>query len=132
MQNGFVKLGFLACHLSQNVFGARISWINLNLFLKFFSCALYGFGFGLRPGKEQSPQQIMQTRRIRLFRDHFFILALGLVPFTLHLESFGIELVSRKRLGRSAAKVLRGAGGKVGVRVDNDEESFGILGELMA
>jgi len=40
--------------------------------------------------------------------------------------------VSRKRLRGAAAKVLRGTGGKVGVRVDKYEENFGIVGELMA
>ena len=66
------------------------------------------------------------------FFDHLFVLALCFVPFPLHFEGFGVELVRRKGLGGIAAEVLRGAGRKIGVRVDKNEENFGILGELMA
>src|SRR3984957_194608 len=132
MRDGLFQLRFLSRHLAQNVFGARISRINLKLFLEFFFCVLYSSGIRLRLRKQQSPQQVVQARSFGVFRDHVFVFALCLVPFALHFQRLSVEFVGWNGIGRRAAQVLGGSSRKIRISVDQNKQNLGILGELMA
>src|SRR5216683_7925283 len=72
----------------------------------------------------------MYTRRARVLLQNCLVLLLGLIPLSLHLESFRIQFVCLGRIGSASRQFLRGSSGEIRVGVDREIEHLRIVREV--
>src|SRR5713226_2568783 len=72
----------------------------------------------------------MYARRARVLLQNCLVLLLGLIPLSLHLESFRVQFVGLGRIGSAGREFLRGSSREIRVGVDREIEHLGIMREV--